>query len=100
MAGLDAVLARRPVDTDAVAAHKARMLRRLRGRRLAELREAAGLSRGDVAASADIDPAVVAAIEDGDLDALTVAAVRAYTDALGVGVRLEVDLGDHRIRIA
>jgi transcriptional regulator with XRE-family HTH domain len=100
VASLDAVLARRPVDTDAVAAHKARMLRRLRGRRLAELREAAGLSRSDVAARAGIAPAAVAAIEDGDLGALTVETVRAYTDVLGVGVRLEVDLGDHRIRIA
>ncbi|NKV94875.1 transcriptional regulator, partial [Rhodococcus hoagii] len=57
MVDLDAVVARRPVDTDAVAAHKARMLRRLRGRRLAERREASGLSRSDVAAHAGIDPA-------------------------------------------
>ncbi|NKR90471.1 helix-turn-helix domain-containing protein [Rhodococcus hoagii] len=100
MVDLDAVVARRPVDTDAVAAHKARMLRRLRGRRLAERREASGLSRSDVAAHAGIDPAAVAAIEDGDLDALTVATVRAYTDTLGVGLRLEVDLGENRIHLA
>ncbi|NKV63644.1 hypothetical protein GS924_06355, partial [Rhodococcus hoagii] len=58
------------------------------------------ISRSDVAAHAGIDPAAVAAIEDGDLDALTVATVRAYTDTLGVGLRLEVDLGENRIHLA
>ena len=100
MVGLDALLARRPADTEAVAAHRARMLRRLRGQRLLELREATGLSRSDVATRAGIDVAAVAAIEDGELSVLTVETVRAYTDTLGVGLRLEVDLGDHRLRIA
>lgn len=100
MIGLDALLARRPADLEAVAAHKARMLRRLRGQRLLELREATGLSRGDVATRAGIDVAAVAAIEHGELGALTVETVRAYTDTLGVDLRLEVDLGDHRIHLA
>ncbi|WP_458683590.1 hypothetical protein [Prescottella equi] len=47
-----------------------------------------------------IDPATVAKIEDGDLDALAIAELRAYTDALGVGPRAEIDLGEHRIHIA
>lgn len=100
MVDLDALLARRPADVEAVAAHKARMLRRLRGQRLLELREASGLSHSDVATRAGIDTAAVAAIEHGELGALTVETVRAHTDTLGVGLRLEVDLGDHRIRIA
>jgi predicted XRE-type DNA-binding protein len=64
------------------------------GHRLVELRALTGMTQTQVATAMGVTQARVSAMERGDLNALTVASVRAYVVALGGTVRLVASLAD------
>ncbi|MFD6860066.1 XRE family transcriptional regulator [Rhodococcus sp. NPDC060090] len=97
---LDDMLAKRPVDRDAVNAHKTRMLDQVRAYRLKELREALDLTQRDVAERLHVGQNRVSNIERGDLERVRLDTLRRYVDAVGGTLRIEVELGDDRFQIA
>ncbi|WP_226437386.1 helix-turn-helix domain-containing protein [Rhodococcus yananensis] len=97
---LDDMLAERPVDRAAVDAHKARMLEQVRAYRLQELREALELTQKQVADRLGVGQNRVSNIERGDLAHVQLDTLRRYVDAVGGTLRVEVELGDDRFRIA
>jgi predicted XRE-type DNA-binding protein len=100
MTTLDDWLKKRPVNRDAVDAHKARMRGELRAYALRELREAQGLTQTQLAGLLHISQNRVSALERGEVEHTQVDTLRRYVDALGGQLRIEVDLGDERIQIA
>jgi predicted XRE-type DNA-binding protein len=97
---LDDWLKKRPVNRDAVDAHKARMRGELRAHALRELREAQGLTQTQLAGLLHVSQNRVNALERGEVEHTQVDTLRRYIDALGGQLRIEVDLGDERIQIA
>jgi predicted XRE-type DNA-binding protein len=100
MTTLDDWLKKRPVNRDAVDAHKARMRGELRACALRELREAQGLTQTQLAGLLHVSQNRVSAMERGEVEHTQVDTLRRYIDALGGQLRIEVDLGDERIQIA
>lgn len=97
---MEELLAKRPVDRAAVNAHKKRMLDEVRAYRLRELREASELTQIELAGRLHVSQNRVSRIEHGDIDRAQVDTLRKYVEALGGRLRVEVELGDERIRIA
>ena len=92
-------LKKRPVNRDAVDAHKARMRGELRAYALRELREAQGLTQLNWLACCTLAKPRQRP-ERGEVEHTQVDTLRRYIDALGGQLRIEVDLGDERIQIA
>jgi predicted transcriptional regulator len=97
---MEELLAKRPVDRAAVNAHKKRMVDEVRAYRLRELREASELTQVELAGRLHVSQNRVSRIEHGDIDRAQVDTLRKYVEALGGRLRVEVELGDERIRIA
>ncbi|WP_448074095.1 helix-turn-helix domain-containing protein [Georgenia yuyongxinii] len=97
---LEDLLAKRPVDRDAVEAHKKRMLEEVRAFRLRELREASALTQVELAQRLHVSQNRVSRIEHGEIDRTQVDTLRRYVEAVGGTLRVEVELGDERIQIA
>ncbi|WP_343710657.1 XRE family transcriptional regulator [Mycobacterium sp.] len=100
MTTLDDWLKKRPVNRDAVDAHKARMRGELRAYALRELREAQGLTQTQLAGLLHVSQNRVSAMERGEVGHTQIDTLRRYVDALGGQLRVEVELGDERIQIA
>jgi len=100
MTTLDDWVKKRPVNRDAVDAHKARMRGELRAYALRELREAQGLTQTQLAGLLHVSQNRVSAMERGEVEHTQIATLRRYVDAIGGQLRIEVDLGDERIQIA
>jgi predicted XRE-type DNA-binding protein len=100
MTTLDDWLKKRPVNRDAVDAHKARMRGELRAHALRELREAQGLTQTQLAGLLHVSQNRVSALERGQVEHTQVDTLRRCIDALGGQLRIEADLGDERIQIA
>lgn len=97
---IDSVLARRPVDRNAVDAHKKRMLDEVRAYRLRELREAVNLTQVELAALLAVSQNRVSRLEHGDLERTQVDTLRRYVEAIGGRLHVEVEIDDQRIQIA
>lgn len=100
MTNLDDILAKRPVDRAVVDAHKTRMLDQVRAYRLKELREELHLTQQEVADRLQVGQNRVSNIERGDLDRVRLETLRRYVAAVGGTLRIEVELGDDRFKIA
>ena len=64
---------------------------------LADLRRRAGLSQSQVAARMAIGQARISAIENSDLNTLTVATLAAYLNAVGAPLRLQAHPRDGEV---
>ncbi len=96
---IESVLAKRPVDRVAIDRNKKRMLDEVRAYRLRELREALSLTQVQLAALLDVSQNRVSRLEHGDLERTQVDTLRRYIEAVGGQLRLEVEIGDQRVRI-
>jgi transcriptional regulator with XRE-family HTH domain len=97
---LEDLLRERPADPKAVAAHKERMLAKIRAYRLRELREALALTQTELAETLDISQKRVSEIERGEVDRTKVDTLRRYAAALGGTLRVEVKIGRDTYEIA
>lgn len=96
---LDEMIKKRPVDRQAVDAHKRRMLNEVRAYKLRELREEAELTQVQVAEQLQITQNRVSQIEKGELTRTQVDTLQRYVEALGGQLRIQVDLGDESFQI-
>jgi ribosome-binding protein aMBF1 (putative translation factor) len=94
------LLAKRPVNRDRVDAHKERMLGEVRAYRLRELREALGLTQGELAERIGVGQRQVSKIEHGDLDSAKIGTIRKYLEAVGGDLVVEYVSGDRRLQVA
>ncbi|MCL2464751.1 MAG: helix-turn-helix transcriptional regulator [Micrococcales bacterium] len=100
---LEEMLAERPVDRDAVEAHKRRMLDEVRTYRLRELRRNApsgALTQEDLARMLDVSQARVSRLERGDLTHTQIGTLRRYAEALGGQLVVQIQTADTSYRIA
>ena len=88
------------IDGEAVEALKQLMLAETRGYRLRELREDYGMTQEQLAKSANISLRQVEQIERGDVASMQLETLRRCVEALGASLRVEVELGDTRYRLA
>ena len=100
MKSLDEMQADRPVNRERVEELKREMLAQTRGYRLREMREVLGMSPEFLANTLQVSTLLIEQIENGDLEHLPIGLIRAYVEAVGWELRVEVDLGDTRYRIA
>lgn len=97
---IEDLLSTRPVDRAEVDAHKKRMLDEIRAYRLRELREASELTQVELAERLQVSQNRVSRIESGNLERTQIDTLRKYVEAIGGQLRVEVELGDQRIKIA
>ena len=83
-----------------MGAHKKRMLDEVRAYRLRELREVSELTQVELAELLQVSQNRISRLERGDLERTQVDTLRQYVEAVGGRLRVEVELGDERIRIA
>ncbi len=95
----DAVEAGR-VDERGVAAQRERLEGEVVAHRLAEIRQAHGLSQQDVARAMGVTQSRVSRIESGDITRAEFATLTAYIRALGGQIRLVVRFGDQEVEVA
>ncbi len=100
MKTIEDMLADRPGNQAARAAHRKQMLAEVRGYRLRELREMLALTQTDIAEALGISQKRVSEIERGEVDFTKVDTLRRYAEALGGSLRVEVEVGDVTYRIA
>ncbi|QUX28093.1 helix-turn-helix transcriptional regulator [Nocardiopsis akebiae] len=94
------MLAKRPVDREAVEVHKRRMLDEVRAYHRRELRELSELTQDQLAGRLNISQNTVSSIERGDIGRSQVETLRRYVEALGGELRVEVEIGAQRCRVA
>ncbi len=100
MKTLEELLAERPVDREKVEEIKREMIAQTRGYRLREMREALGMTQGDLARSAGISQRQISRTERGDFGSMTIGTLRRHIEALGGTLRVDVEVGnDTRYRI-
>ncbi len=97
---LSDLLRERPVNREAVDAHKKRMIEEVRAYRLRELREALSLTQVQLASRLQVSQNRVSRFEQGDIERAQVDTLRKYVEALGGTLRVEIEYGDERIQIA
>ncbi len=97
---LSDLLRERPVNREAVDAHKKRMIEEVRAYRLRELREALSLTQVQLASRLQVSQNRVSRLEQGDIERAQVDTLRKYVEALGGTLRVEIEYGDERIQIA
>jgi DNA-binding XRE family transcriptional regulator len=97
---LNDMLAERPGNPEAQAAHMTRMIAEVRAYKLRELREMLALTQTDVAATLEISQKRVSEIERGQVDFTKVDTLRRYVESLGGTLRVQVDVGDETYQIA
>jgi len=87
------------LDEQRVAQHKAQALAQVRGHRLGELRQAAGLNQETLAQRLGVSQSRVSRIERGELDHTEIATLRAFLGALGGELEITVKLGDQHLTL-
>lgn len=100
MKTIEQIFADRPVDRARVDARKKQLLDEIRAYKLRELREAAQLTQVELAHRLDVSQNRVSRIEHGEIERTQVDTLRKYVEAVGGDLRVEVEFGDERIRIA
>ncbi|QUR66735.1 helix-turn-helix domain-containing protein [Mycobacterium spongiae] len=93
-------LAQRPVVRAAVETHKTPTRGELRALALKELREDQNLTQTQLADILQVSQNRISAFERGQVERAQIDTLRRYIEALGGRLRVEVDLGDRRIKIA
>ena len=88
------------LDGTRVAETKARQLAQVRAHRLAELREALGMTQVALAERLHVTQSRVSRIERGAIDHTQLETLRAYLEALGGELEVSARFGDERILIA
>ncbi len=88
------------LDEAQVAEAKARQLAKVRAHRLAELREAMGMTQVALAERLRVTQSRVSRIERGAIDHTQLETLRAYLEALGGELEVSARFGDERILIA
>ena len=94
------MLEKRPVNREAVEAHKKRMLEEVRAYRLRELREANGITQMELASRIKVSQNRVSRIEHGDIERAQLDTLRKYVEAIGGELKVEMELGDERFLLA
>lgn len=97
---LQDMLNERPVDREAVNAHKRRMVEDVLVHRLRELREETALTQVDLAERLNVSQNRISCIERGGIERTQIDTLRRYIEALGGSLHVEVELGDQRFQIA
>lgn len=97
---LEQMKARRPVDTERVAALKQEMIEAVHAYQLRELREAVALTQQSLAELMDISQRAVSKIERGDIERCHIDTLRRYVEGVGGRLHVEVEVGDRRLPIA
>lgn len=100
MTSIEDMIARRPVDRNAVDAHKKTMLDEVRACRLRELREMSDLTQVEMADRLHVSQNRVSRIEHGDIDRTQMSTLRRYVEAVGGQLRVEVQIGDERFLLS
>ena len=95
---LDALLAERPVDRERVDALQQRLFDEMRAHRLRELREASELTQVELASRLHVSQNWVPLIGRGDIERAKLDTLRPDVEAVGGHFRVDVELGDERIR--
>jgi ribosome-binding protein aMBF1 (putative translation factor) len=88
------------LDAEPVTDSKARQLAEVRAHRLAELREALGMTQVALAERLQVTQSRVSRIERGAIDHTQLETLRAYLEALGGELEVSARFGDERILIA
>jgi predicted XRE-type DNA-binding protein len=88
------------LDDAQVKAQRERLRSEIRMHRLAEIREALGITQQLLAEQIGISQSRVSQIERGELEHTEVATLRNYVHELGGEVEVVVRLGDERLQIA
>lgn len=99
MTNLREMLAKRPVDREAVDRHKQRLLDEVRAYRLRELREAAELTQVQLSQQLNVSQSRVSNIERGEIGHTEVDTLRKYVEALGGKLSVTMEIGDERFPI-
>jgi hypothetical protein len=84
------------LDEQKLAAHKQRLLATQLAHELAQRRQAAGTDLEVLAKLLEVPPAELALIEQGQLDQLRVATLRAYVSALGGELHITAKFADEQ----
>lgn len=100
MKTLEEYMKKRPGNRAAIDAHKQRMLDEVRAYRLRALREQAALTQVELAKRLQVSQNRVSRMEQGDINRVQIDTLRRYVEAVGGELRVEVELGDERVRIA
>jgi DNA-binding XRE family transcriptional regulator len=90
------IRAANPPDEVEVAKHKDRMLRELRGHRLAELRHRQDVTQAQLAETLGVSQPRISQIESGDVDDSELATLRSYVEALGGRLEVVAVFSDER----
>lgn len=100
MTNIDGLLAKRPVNREAVDAHKKQMMDEVRAYRLRELREGHNLTQEELADILHVSQNRVSRIERGDVERTQVDTLRKYVEAVGGELHVEVKVGETTYQIA
>ena len=92
--------AEQPMERGLVEEHKQRMLAKVRGHRLRELREQLHMTQTQLAERTGISPRQISRIERGDLEEVRLRALRVYLETVGAELSVSAVLGDERIRVS
>jgi len=88
------------LDDAKVKAISERLRAEVRMHRLAEIREASGITQQALAEQMGVSQARVSQIERGELEHTEVATLRRYLEVLGGEIEVCVRVGDDRLQIA
>lgn len=92
-------IARGQVTEESLAEARAEQDAYETGYHLAELRKQAGMTQKAVAKALNVSQARISGLENGDLNALTLASVRRYLSAIGGSVRLVASVDDTEVTL-
>lgn len=93
------MLARGQITEDGIAQARTEQDAFETGYHLAELRKQTGMTQKDVAEVLDVTQARVSALENGDLNSLTLGSVRKYLAAIGGSFRLVAAVDDTEVTL-
>ncbi|NLG54089.1 MAG: helix-turn-helix transcriptional regulator [Rhodococcus sp.] len=97
---LDDLISKHSLDPDLIETHKQQMADQVRGYRLRELREAAGLTQTQLAERIGVSQRQISKIERGDLNNSKLGTIRKYAAAIGGDIVIEYSTGTGRIQVA
>jgi len=88
------------LDAETVQGNLALLRSQMRMHRLAEIREALGVTQALLAQQLGVSQSRVSQIERGEIEHTEVATLRSYAREFGGEVEVVIRLGDERLRIA
>lgn len=88
------------ITEEGLAAARRRHVEQVTAYRLRQVRQAQSALQVDVAKAMQVSQSRVSRIENGDLDHVELATLRAYVAALGGKLRVTADFGDEVLRLA